>query len=424
MGVLVTLTDCSCSDYSNSRRSFLRNALAVTGGAVATMAFGETFRQTAYGAVNGNVLVVLSLRGGADGLSVVVPHGDPAYYPARPRIAIPKASLLMRDDLFGLHPGLQPLAGMWTAGKMTAIHATGLPQPNRSHFSAVEEIEDADLGSALRTGWINRLIGLDSDRSPLEGVTVGSGLLPTSMYGPEPTLAAERTEDIQLSGAQEPAAQERRRQALTQLWADAQGPLGVGARSSLETTATLGPALKQAYVPANGAKYPDSDLGRALKDTARLINAQVGVEAVTLDYGSWDMHSQLGTLASTGAASMQGMVSNMGNALAAFFTDLGATGDRVTLVTLTEFGRRVVENGASGLDHGWGNATLLMGAGVKGGRYYGKWPGLSDNTTVDGDVAVTTDYRSILSEILVSRFGASISTVFPNFQPQSLGIMA
>jgi uncharacterized protein (DUF1501 family) len=420
----MTTNECSCTEYASSRRSFLRNALALTGGAVATVAFGETFRQTAYGATDGNVLVVLSLRGGADGLSIVVPHGDPGYYPARPRIAIPTASLLVRDDLFGLHPGLQPLQAMWTANKMTAIHATGLPQPNRSHFSAVEEIEDADLGSAVRTGWINRLIGLDASKHPLEAVTVGSGLLPTSMFGPELTLATDRTENIQLFGAQDDAGQVLRRRALTQLWGDAGGPLGVGARSSLATTATLGPALEVGYVPANGAKYPDSDLGLALKDTARLVKAQVGVEVVTLDYGSWDMHSNLGTLDSTGSGSMQGMVSNMGMALAAFFTDLGVVGDRVTLVTLTEFGRRVQENGATGLDHGWGNATLLMGAGVKGGRYYGRWPGLNTTSTVDGDVAVTTDYRSILSEILVSRFGASVPAVFPNFQPQSLGIMA
>ncbi|MBA3991368.1 MAG: DUF1501 domain-containing protein [Propionibacteriales bacterium] len=419
----MTTNDCSCTDYADSRRSFLRNALAVTGGAVATVAFGETFRQTAYGATDGNVLVVLSLRGGADGLSIVVPHGDPDYYPARPRIAVPKASLLVRDDLFGLHPGLKPLEAMWTANKMTAIHATGLPQPNRSHFSAVEEIEDADLGSAVRTGWINRLIGLDADKGPLEAVTVGSGLLPTSMYGPEPTLATDRTENIQLFGAQDDAAQVQRRKALTQLWEDAEGPLGLGARSSLATTATLGPALAQRYVPANGATYPDSDLGLALKDTARLVKARVGVEVVTLDYGSWDMHSGLGTLDSTGPGSMQGMVSNMGQALAAFFTDLGVVGDRVTLVTLTEFGRRVQENGATGLDHGWGNATLLMGSGVKGGRYYGRWPGLG-GANVDVDVAVTTDYRSILSEILASRFGTSSSAVFPNFQPQALGIMA
>lgn len=415
---------CSCPDYSTSRRSFLRNAAAVSAGAVGATMFGDAFRQASYGATNGNVMVVLSLRGGADGLSVVVPHGDQAYYEARPNIGVPRSSLLVRDDMFGLHPGFAPLESMWTAGKFAAVHATGLPQPNRSHFSAIEEIEDADLGSAARTGWINRLIGLDTERSPLEAVTVGSALLPTSMYGAQPTLATKALDDITLAGGEDPDAKRRRRKALTQLWHDGGGPLGVGARSALKTTAKLAPTLAQNYVVANGARYPDGDLGDAMRDTARLVKAQVGVQIVTIDYGGWDMHSHLGTLASTGLPSMNGMVANLGKALAAFFTDLGTLGSRVTLVTLTEFGRRLRENGARGLDHGWANATLVLGGGVRGGRYYGRWPGLAYDALVDGDLKVTTDYRSVLSEILTRRLSASTSRVFPNFTPEAVGVMA
>lgn len=415
---------CSCSDYTTSRRSFLRNAAVVSAGAVATTMFGDAFRQASYAATNGNVMVVLSLRGGADGLSIVVPHGDAAYYDARPVIAVPRASLLVRDDMFGLHPGLKPLESMWTAGKFAAVHATGLPQPNRSHFSAIEEIEDANLGSEARTGWINRLIGLTAERSPLEAVTVGSGLLPTSMYGPEQTLATSSTDDISLSGGDDPERMRWRRQALTQVWHGTRSTLGTGARSALKTTATLGPALRVDCAPANGANYPDSDLGDAMRDTARLIKAQVGVDAVAIDYGSWDMHSSLGTLASTGLSSMNGMVGNLGTALGAFFADLGTLGSRVTLVTLTEFGRRVNENGARGLDHGWANATLVMGGGVRGAAATTARPGLAYDTLVDGDLAVTTDYRSVLCEILTRRFNASTSTVFPNFTPETVGVMA
>lgn len=247
---------CSCSDYTTSRRSFLRNAAVVSAGAVATTMFGDAFRQASYAATKGNVMVVLSLRGGADGLSIVVPHGDAAYYDARPVIAVPRASLLVRDDMFGLHPGLKPLESMWTAGKFAAVHATGLPQPNRSHFSAIEEIEDANLGSEARTGWINRLIGLTAERSPLEAVTVGSGLLPTSMYGPEQTLATSSTDDISLSGGDDPERMRWRRQALTQVWHGTRSTLGTGARSALKTTATLGPALRVDYAPANGRTIP------------------------------------------------------------------------------------------------------------------------------------------------------------------------
>jgi uncharacterized protein (DUF1501 family) len=414
---------CGCTDFAATRRNFLRNAALVSSGTVAATMFGDTFRQMAYGAsVNANIVVVLSLRGGADFLSMVVPHGDSQYYAARPHIAVPRASLICDDGEFGLHPSFAPLAPMWRAKKMGVVLATGLPVPNRSHFEAIEEIEDAAPDSAARSGWINRLVGLQPSQSPLEGVAVGSGLLPTSMFGSQPMLSTDSMEDISLSGASDSTSSGLRRQALTQLWQDAEGPLGLGGRSSLKVAATLKPALSHEYVPANGTHYPVSSLGDALRDTARLIKARVGVEVVTLDYGTWDMHSNLGTLDSEGTASMKGMVGGLSSALAAFFQDLGSIGSRVTLVTVTEFGRRLAENGAHGLDHGWANSMLLLGAGVKGGQYHGRWPGLS--TLNEGDLKVTTDYRDVLSEVLTSRFGVSLSTIFPDFQPSKVGVMA
>jgi len=411
---------CSCPDYTTSRRAFLRNAGLVSAGAVTTTMFGDTLRQAAYGATNGNVMVVLSLRGGCDTMSLVVPHSDPGYYRARPTIAVPRSELICADGSFGLHPSFQPLAPMWKSGKLAAVVATGLKVANRSHFSAIEEIEDADLSSEVRTGWINRLIGLDQMRAPLEAVSVGSGLLPTSLYGPEPTLSTVHPDDIDLAGHADAEARRRRRRALGQVWGQERGSLAVGARSSLATTATLGTTLQGGYRPAAGVIYPEGSFGEAMRDTAQLIKAKVGIEVVTLDHGSWDMHSNVGKLDAPAPASMNGMVTTMAKGLAAFFADLGAEGDRVTLVTLTEFGRRVKENGARGLDHGWGNSTLVMGAGVRGG-YHGRWPGLDD--TVDGDLRVTTNYRSVLSEIVTSRFGVSTSAVFPNFQPETVGVM-
>jgi len=411
---------CSCDDYGNSRRQFLAKALAVTGGAVTTTMFGDTFRQTAYATTNRNVLVVLSLRGGCDGMSLVVPHGDRGYYAARPNIAVPRESLLGRDDTFGLHPALKPLESMWNSDKLAAVHAVGLHQPNRSHFAAIEEVEDADAGSAKRSGWINRLIGLDSARNPLEAVTIGSGVQPASMYGQQPTLSTFRAGDIELGGANDRAGMRLRRRALQQVWGQTRGPLGIGARSTLATTAKLGNTLERAYRPAHGARYPQGELGRAMADSARLIKARVGVEVVTVDYGSWDMHSALGKVGS-GGESFHNKTANLASALAAFFTDLGREGNRVTLVTLTEFGRRLQENGARGLDHGWGNASLLMGAGVRGGKYYGRWPGLGPDELRDGDLKVTTDYRSVVAEILVKRFGVSTAKVFPGFQPEAVG---
>jgi uncharacterized protein (DUF1501 family) len=420
----VTDQQCDCPDYTSSRREMLRNLTLVGAGAVATTVFGDTFRQAAYGAsAGGNVLVVLSLRGGADSLSMVVPHSEPYYYQSRPHIAVPRNALVAQNASFGLHPAFEPLLPMWKNGTFGVVLATGLPQPNRSHFDAIEQIEDADPGSAARTGWINRLVGLDSITSPLQAVNLGSGLEPTSLMGPEPTLATESIDDIELAGGSDPKARRWRRNALKQVWGRQPGHLGNGARAALTTTATLDPALRQTG-GAGKVSYPATDLGDALKDTARLINARVGVKVVTLDYGSWDMHTNVGTLQSTGDLAMKGMVHGFASAVAAFFTDLGAAAGRVTLVTLTEFGRRVAQNGTGGLDHGWANATFAFGAGVRGGQYHGSWPGLGAGSLSDGDLTVTTDYRSVLSEILSSRFdGVSVPGVFPGFTPEQIGLM-
>lgn len=415
---------CSCPEYGSSRRELLRNLGLVSAGAVATTVFGDTFRQTAYGATNGNVLVVLSLRGGADSLSMVVPKNEPNYSRLRPHIAVPEGKLICQNPNFGLHPSFSPLQKMWKNGRFGVVLATGLPVPNRSHFDAIEQIEDADIGSQQRVGWINRMVGLDAINSPLQAIQLGNAIQPTSLSGPVPTMSAEQTDDIDLAGGDNPAVRRMRRRALSQVWGKQQGPLGPGARASLKTTATLQPMLKRAYKPANGARYPASDLGDALKDTARLIKAGVGVRVVTLDYGTWDMHSNVGTLSSTGALSMKGMVDGMATSLAAFYDDLGYDGQRVTLVTLTEFGRRVEENGSRGLDHGWANATFVLGAGVKGGQYHGTWPGLASADLQEGDLKVTTDYRSVLTEILKTRFPTvSIPEVFPGFKPENLGLM-
>lgn len=328
---------------------------------------------------------------------------------------MPKNPLLFKDAMFGLHPGFAPLSSMWRNKKFAVVHAVGLPQPNRSHSSAIEEIEDADLGSAARVGWINRLVGLDSTRAALRAVGIGDGVVPSSLYGPQPALAVESVDDVTLSGAAQKADTRRaRRRALSQVWSHSNSPFAVGARASLTTTATLADTLAHSNRPANGARYPVGSLGDALKDTARLIKARVGVEVVTLDHGTWDMHSHLGNLSVGGNSSMRGMVGTLARGLAAFFNGLGVAGNRVTVVTVTEFGRRVKENGSAGLDHGWANATLVPGGGVGGGDYYGRdWPGLADAALEDGDLIVTTDYRSIISEIIFKRFQPNIVEGLP-----------
>lgn len=414
-----------CSEYASTRRGFLRNLTAAAGATAGATMFGSAFLQTTFSspaeaATGGNVLVVLSLRGGADMLSLVVPHADAGYYRARPNLAVPRPSLICRDDMFGLHPALAPLTGMWERRQLAAVTAVGLPVPNRSHFDAMERVEDANPGDRERTGWLNRMIGLDGSASPTQGTHVGSGMVPTSLYGREAALATASIDQISLAGPSGAA----RAEALRQVWSGTGGDLGRSARSALDTARRFKGVAGTGYRPANGASYPDGDLGDALKESARLVKAGLGVKAITVDYGSWDMHANLGQVGSANPTSMHEMADGLAKGLNAFFTDLGAAAGRVTLVTLTEFGRRVAENGSRGLDHGWGNAMLVMGGGVRGGRYYGSWPGLGSAALSDGDLAVTTDYRSVLAEVLRKRFNASIATVFPGFQPENVGVMS
>ncbi len=409
-------TPC-CDELARmSRRSLLGGALALAGTTTVLGSAAVTASAAALSPAPA-VLVVLSLRGAVDGLSLVVPHGDPTYYApgVRPGIAVPSDRLLAKDAMFGLHPALKPLEPVWQAGRLAAVHATGLPVPNRSHFSAMEEVEDADPGSEVRSGWLNRLIGTDATRSPLQGFNMGGGVVPTSLVGPEPVMSAGSVDDARIPGDDKWDETGGRRRSLHTLWDGERGPLGTAMRSMFGALDGFAPV---AETEDNRADYPRSDLGRALAEVARVIRGDVGVEVVTVDHGDWDMHSDLGD------ASRGWFVDNtrdLAQSLAAFLGDLGDQASKVTVVTISEFGRRVVENDSFGLDHGYGNVMLVAGAGVKGGRYYGTWTPLTAET--DSDLLVTTDYRSVLAEIVSTRFGASTAAVFPRFAPEPVGVM-
>jgi uncharacterized protein (DUF1501 family) len=412
-----------CEEFTRaegvSRRRVLQGLVGAGALGVAHATFGGVFRQAVFGAeTDNNVVVVLSLRGGVDGMSVVVPYGDPAYLGLRGSIAVPEGSLLQKDTLFGLHPDLAPLEQQWIDGRMAAVHATGLRVPNRSHFSAMEEVEDADPGSDIRRGWINRAIGLDTDAFPAEAVQFGTSIVPTSLTGPAPVIAAQSMKELVLAGANpqwdDATWQGRRRTQLETIWSHAGGALGVSARDALSTVDELAPYARATYTPHNGAVYPTDwrarDLADALANTAQLIRANVGTEVVAIDYGSWDMHTGIGNLQ---WGDMQSMLKGFASALAAFLKDVSDLGNRVTVVTISEFGRRAQVNGGGGLDHGWGNMMLLFGGGVKKG-YYGSWPTLAADKLVDGDLKVTTDYRNVLGEVVEKRLNRAPTSVFPN----------
>jgi uncharacterized protein (DUF1501 family) len=381
--------------------------------AAGTAVHGSAFTSTAYAATPvDRVVVLLSMRGACDGLSLVVPHGDPAYYAARPSIAVPSDRLLAKDAFFGLHPALAPLLPWWQSGSMAAVHAAGLPAPNRSHFSAMEELEDADPGSSARVGWLNRLVGRNGTTSPIEAIQYGGGVPTTALVGPEPTLTTADTDSVSLSGYWDDVSEARRRAALERMWADVPGPLAAGARHAFDVVDEFAP-VRAGAGPANGAAYPPgSDLGAALASAARTIRADVGAEVIAVDHGSWDHHTWIGQ---PDNGNLRRMADEFALSVAAFLTDLGPLAAKVTVVTVSEFGRRVKENANQGLDHGYGNVMFLLGAGVKGGRYYGTWPGLTN--AADADLLVTTDYRSVLSEVVTKRLGASSAVVFPGFTP-------
>ncbi|GIF25868.1 uncharacterized protein (DUF1501 family) [Actinoplanes tereljensis] len=407
-----------CVENATISRRTLLGAAALTGLAGAGLSTQLAFADPTY---SGDTLVVLSLHGGFDGLSAIAPIGDPDYYKARPTIALPKSQVIAGDGTFGLHPALNPLLPLWKGGKLAAVHAVGQPNPTRSHFAAMDAMENAAPGTSIRGGWLDRMLGVTGATGPLAGVSVG-GAMPSRLFaGPVPAVSMAAIDKFTLAGdsVQRPMAA-----ALKTMYADAppaQAGPALAAGRALTATAAM---RATPYTPANGAAYPATELGGALRDVARLIKSRTGLVTAAVDCGDWDMHDALGT--ATKGQRMYDNLTDLALALAAFSTDLGPAGmNSVTLLTISEFGRRVQENASHGADHGHGNAMLLLGGGVRGGKVYTAWPGLSPGALVAGDLAATTDYRSVIGELLQKRcrFG-SLSEVFPGVKPSAFGLAA
>ena len=424
------VTECDCPGSTGlSRRTLLRTATAAGALGLVTSAVGETvttryaFADTtpAAGSAASDVLVVLSLRGGFDGLGAVVPVGDPDYARLRPTLQLDTRALLPLTGIFGLHPALAPLMPLWRAGTFAAVHAVGQAEPSRSHFTAMAQLERAAPGTSLRTGWLDRTVGVRGTGSVFQATQLGSSTPSGAFAGPRPELTMRSIDDFGVAGAWDADQLTRWTTTLERLHATA--PAGVrrasaGALQAVRTTR----ALKGKDQPANGAAYPaKSDLGEALRDVARLVRAKVGLQVACVDFGDWDMHNDMGT---PDKGRLHDQLDELARCLAAFATDLGAGFANVTVVTLSEFGRRARENGSGGTDHGHGNAVLLLGGGVAGGTVYGRWPGLGDDDLVDGDLAGATDYRQVLAEVLSVRCGVgTVADVFPGLTPAPLGVV-
>ncbi len=381
----------------------------------------------AQSAPRGDVLVVVFLRGAADVLNMVVPHGDEAYYRARPTLGIPrpdeaKAKLraLDLDGFFGLHPSLRALLPPWQQNQLAIIHACGAPDESRSHFKAMELMErgvDDEKGPA--SGWIGRHLATlnTGNQSPLRAV--GFGDLPIrALTGGVPVTALRSIADFHLGG--DPNALAQMQAALNALYRgdDQLSIIGQETLDLMDTLAVLDPL---AYRPATDNVYPTTEFGLGLKQIAMLIKAEVGLEVAAIDLGGWDTHFAQG--GSEGL--MAGLMKELADGLAAFQADTADYAEQLTVVTMSEFGRRLSENGSLGTDHGHGSMMMLMGGNVKGGQVHGQWPGLNEGQLVGpGDLAVTTDYRDVLAEVLTKRLNnPTPEQVFPGYSPVMRGIL-
>jgi len=379
-----------------------------------------------------DVLVTIFLRGGADGLNAIVPYAEDAYYRSRPNLSIaaPKdlkvgegARVLDLNGHFGLHPALSPLLPIYQQGQLAILHACGSQDGTRSHFEAMAAVERglAFEGAGPTSGWIARHLA-STERpsdSPLRAVAFG-GTLPDSLRGASNTLALESLTDFKLETPDD--KQRHYEKALLDLYKPGKDEVAHAGQETLAVLDTLRRIDPAQYKPSNGAAYPDTDLGRGMRQTACLIRADLGLEVAALDRGGWDTHFAQGS--TIGILSLS--LDDLGRSLAAFSKDLGAEMSRVTVVVMTEFGRRVAENAGLGTDHGRASFMLLMGGGTKGGQVHAKWPGLEEHQLDEtGDLRVTTDYRDVLGEVLAKRMrNDRLSTVFAGYEPRPVGLIA
>ena len=412
-----------------SRRYFLKNGGIAMIGMASLPSFLQRAIASTSAAPNKKKMVVLFQRGAMDGLNVVVPFAEPNYYRLRPTIAIsqPRSggadAVIDLDGFFGLHPSLQPLQPLFQNGQLAIVQAVGSPDPTRSHFDAQDFMESGTPGiKATDDGWLNRALQAtpEEQTSPFRAVAFGS-YLPRTLAGSAPAVAIADLKQFKMYGPQQTV--QGGFEAMYAATVD-QALRGVG-QETFEAIDQLKKINPDAYQPENGAQYPTSRFGKSLEEIAELFKADVGLEVAFLDSGGWDHHVNEG--------GVQGQLSNLlrdlGQGIAAFHQDMGDRMGDVVFVSMSEFGRTAQENGNRGTDHGHANCMFLMGGDIKGGKVYTRWPGLGEGQLHDGrDLAVTTDYRSVLGEIMTKHLGGgrSLNTVFPGFENDPhkfLGVM-
>jgi uncharacterized protein (DUF1501 family) len=401
---------------SISRRYFIKSG----GIAMLGMAALPSFLQRAVAATaapSKKRMVVLFQRGAVDGLNVVVPFAEPRYYELRPTIAIPQPSrggadaAIDLDGFFGLHPSLQPLHPLFQNGQLAIVQAVGSPDPTRSHFDAQDFMESGTPGTkATEDGWLNRSLQTmpEAQASPFRAVAFGP-YLPRTLEGSVPAIAIPDLKQFKMYGPQQTV--EGGFEAMYAQTLD-QALRGVG-QETFEAIDQLKKIDPDSYQPENGAQYPNSRFGKSLQEIAELFKADVGLEVAFLDSGGWDHHVNEGGV----QGRLANLLGDLGQGIAAFHQDMGDRMQDVVFVSMSEFGRTAHENGDRGTDHGHANCMFVMGGGIKGGKVYTRWPGMGDGQLYqDRDLAVTTDYRSVLGEIISNHLGnRDVDKVFPGF---------
>jgi uncharacterized protein (DUF1501 family) len=427
------------------RRVFMKSGAM----ALVTMGLSPSFlRRTAFGAellsgaasrgaARGKTLICLFQRGAADALSVVVPFGEAAYYRMRPNIAIPRpgtasvaaGGALDLDGFFGLHPALAPMKPLWDMGILAPVHAVGSPSSTRSHFDAQDYMETGTPDEkGTRDGWLNRYLALQgtcedgcthgAKPSPFRAVAM-TQQTPRMLEGPAPTIAMRSLDEFSVRAAG-PAADRLEalyRTGTTDVVHAAGGEM-------FEAVKILKAANPQKYLPQNGAAYPASQFGQRLRQIAQLIKADVGLEVAFADVGGWDTHVNQG--ASTGQLAQR--LDDFARSVAALVRDLGDRMADVTIMTMSEFGRTARQNGNGGTDHGHAGALFVIGGDVKGRKVHGRWPGLEPEQLYEGrDLALTTDFRSVFSEVAAKQLGAQqLDALFPGYDAKAtawLGVL-
>ena len=398
-----------------SRRVFLKHGAC----ALVSLGFAPTFlARTAQAATSrGRVLIAIFQRGAVDGLNMIVPFGERAYYTARPSIAIQApgrdGGALDLDGFFGFHPRLAPLKPFYDAGHLAIVHASGSPDATRSHFDAQDYMESATPGGkSTGDGWLARVIEARrvTHDTPFRAVALAQQL-PRALQGRAGALAIG---DLARFGIRAGAASTNVATSFEAEYARAaDAMLTTPGRDAFDAIRTMREADPSRRAPANGALYPRSAFGQALRQIAQLVKADVGLEVAFAETGQWDHHVNEG--GATGQLATR--LDDFGRGLAALVVDLGDRMDDVVILTMSEFGRAVAENGSRGTDHGHGNAMMAIGGRVRGGRVYGRWPGLEREQRYEGrDLAVTTDFRDVFGEVVVRHLGvADASRVFPGY---------